>query len=244
MLVTGGAGGIGSATAKLMSEEGHGVVVADIDPRGEIIASSLGGTFLSLDVSRPESWTTGLESTLGTDGKLDLLFLNAGVHSVAVGDPLGDDPLDLLTAAGLARVEAVNVHGVVYGIIAARPYLERAKGDVIVTASVSGLKPLMQDPLYAMAKHALIGLVRSLAEPLAARQVRIQAICPGAVDTALPPDELRPPPGKSADPSYQAGVVRHALAVGEPGDVWVGIRESEEPWRFNFPRVRREDSAR
>jgi NAD(P)-dependent dehydrogenase (short-subunit alcohol dehydrogenase family) len=239
MLVSGGAAGIGRATAELFAGQGYEVLIADIDPRGEAVAASLGGTFLSLDVSQPQAWDAGLEATLGAGGSLDLLFLNAGAHSVPVGDRLGDEPLALMTAAGLARVEAVNVHGTVHGIIAARPYLERAHGDIVVTASLAGLKPLAQDPLYAMAKHAVIGLVRSLAEPLAAHQVRIQAICPGAVDTALPPDELRPPPGLSADPSYQAGVVRHALAVGEPGDVWVGIREGEEPWRFEFPRVRR-----
>jgi NAD(P)-dependent dehydrogenase (short-subunit alcohol dehydrogenase family) len=239
MLVTGGAAGIGRATAELLAGEGYRVVIADIDPRGEQVARELEGTFCALDVADPEAWAAGLESTLGADEGLDLLFLNAGAHSVPVGERLGDEPLALMTAAGLARVEAVNIYGTVNGVIAARPYLERAGGDIIVTASLAGLKPLTQDPLYAMAKHAVIGLVRSLAEPLAAHGVRIQAICPGAVDTALPPDELRPPEGLSADPSYQAGVVRNALAVGEPGDVWVGIREGEEPWRFEFPRVRR-----
>lgn len=80
----------------------------------------------------------------------------------------------------------INADSVVYGVAAALPLLKRSGGgSIVVTSSMAGLVGFGPDPIYSMSKHAVIGLVRALVEPLAAARVRIGAVCPGFTDTPL-----------------------------------------------------------
>jgi NAD(P)-dependent dehydrogenase (short-subunit alcohol dehydrogenase family) len=86
----------------------------------------------------------------------------------------------------LARVRAVNLDGVLLGVRVLAPTMAASGGGAIVaTASLAGLGPYADDPMYAATKHGIVGFVRSVAPQLAARGVRLHAICPGGVDTGL-----------------------------------------------------------
>ncbi|WP_033384920.1 SDR family oxidoreductase [Sporichthya polymorpha] len=176
-LVTGGASGIGRATAERLAAEGYEVVIGDVDPRAEVVAAEIGGTARVLDVTDLGAWER-VAANLQQDGRqLSALVLNAGI--AGGGTDLGS--LDLDRYAQLMRV---NVDGVVYGLRTMLPHLARP-GVVTVTASLAGLMGVPADPVYAMTKHAVIGLVRSTAAGLATEGVRIHAVCPGFVQTPL-----------------------------------------------------------
>jgi NAD(P)-dependent dehydrogenase (short-subunit alcohol dehydrogenase family) len=179
-LVTGAASGIGRATARALAAAGASVTSADVsDAAGEAAAAEIGATYAHLDVSDPAAWSARLDGF----ERLDLLHLNAGIYDVARPDILSFDD------ASYRRYLGVNVDGVFFGLRGAVPLLERANGAVVVTASMAGVAPLPANPVYALTKYALVGLVRSVADDLFARGVRINAVCPGAVATPLMGDD-------------------------------------------------------
>jgi NAD(P)-dependent dehydrogenase (short-subunit alcohol dehydrogenase family) len=175
-IVTGAASGIGFATASRLAGRGTAVTLVDVnDERGAAAATELGGTYVHLDVTQPDEW----RSLLATFDRLDYLHLNAGVH---------DEDLSDLTTVSDARYRTylgVNVDGVFFGLRAAIPALERAGGGVVMMASTAGLAPLPLNPVYAMTKWAVVGLVRSVHRTLAERGIRLNAVAPGAVATPM-----------------------------------------------------------
>lgn len=160
-LVTGAGSGIGAAVCEVLCSRGRPPLVTDIDERA---AARVGRTLGSLAGDR-----TSLAGAV----------LNAGVAG-------GGDILDL-DRDRYRTLFAINVDGVVNGLTALAPLLSgRPLGAAItVTASIAGLTAIPFDPIYAMTKHAVIGLVRGYADHLAARGIRLQAVCPGLVDTPL-----------------------------------------------------------
>ena len=185
-LVTGGAGGLGSATCRALAEAGAVVVVADLDEdRGPKLARHLGGHFVAVDVSDLDANRAMVKRARELAGGLDLAFLNAGVTT---GCGIGDD-FDL---AKYRRAMGVNLDGVVFGTHAVLDALrEQGRGGAIVaTASLAGLTGVPLDPLYAANKHAVVGLVRSLGPGLAPDGIRVNAVCPGWVDTPMLDAEL------------------------------------------------------
>lgn len=239
-LITGGASGIGRATAERLIAAGGHVVIADVAPDGASVADQIGARFHRLDVSDADGWEVALASTVESFGRLDLLHLNAGVQSAPTGVPLGDDPFAWVTPEGFRRVSEINVRGVVNGVVAARHLpSEQRPSDIVVTASVAGVTALSVDPLYSMSKHAVIGFARSIAPTLDGIGIRIQVICPGGVDTALPPPDLRIPGRVFAPPSYIADGVLHALEVGTAGDIWMATDTGLPYWKYEFTPVPR-----
>jgi len=179
-IVTGAASGIGRATARAMADAGATVTLLDVnDELGVRSAEECGGTYVHLDVGSPAAWT----ELLGGFGRLDLLHLNAGIYDTAMED---------ITQVSDARYRSylgVNVDGVFFGLRGAIPLLEAAQGGVVVTSSMAGVVPLPANPLYALTKWALIGLVRSIHDELERRGIRINALCPGGVATPLMGDD-------------------------------------------------------
>jgi NAD(P)-dependent dehydrogenase (short-subunit alcohol dehydrogenase family) len=212
-IVTGAASGIGRATAKALADAGAEVTVLDVsDDLGARAAEEAGGTYVHLDVSQPDAWR---ELLAGFD-RLDLLHLNAGIYDLQVPD------ITKMSDERYRTYIGVNVDGVFFGLREAIPLLEAANGAVVVTASMAGIVPLPANPVYALTKWALIGLVRSVHGELEGRGVRINALCPGAVATPLMGDD---PHGLFADmgitafePEDMAATVVDLLASDRSGE--------------------------
>jgi len=234
-LVTGAASGIGAATASLLAELSATVIGADIaDETGNELFASLGEPhrYVHLDVTDPDMWN---EVAAGLD-RLDFAFLNAGVMMRPPDVPVLDDPLSWLEPDRFRRLMRVNVDGVVFGLGALVPLLERSGGgDVVITASTSGLQPFEVDPFYGASKAAVIQLTRSLTPWLAKRHIRINAICPHSILTNIVPIDLRMRPDKVfSSPSYIADSVVRIVESGETGRIWVARSESEPAWPIEY----------
>ncbi len=156
-LVTGGASGIGRATALALAEAGVEVVVADVAlESADAVARQIGGHAIETDVSDLESDRAAVAFATERCGGLDLAFMNAGVTS---GCGLGED-FDL----GLyRRAMGVNLDGVVFGTHAVLPALRaRGGGAIVATSSLAGLVGVPPEPIYTANKHAVVGLTRAL----------------------------------------------------------------------------------
>jgi NAD(P)-dependent dehydrogenase (short-subunit alcohol dehydrogenase family) len=206
-LVTGSGGGIGRAIVELLEQEGAQVHGLDV----------LNG----FDVSDPTAW----ESV----DRVDLACLNAGVTTSTAS-------ITELTADEYQRVVAVNVDGVVYGV--RRLAREMREGDaIVVTASLAGLTGVEGDPIYALTKHAVVGLVRSVAPQLAERGIRINAVCPGFADTPMVAGELRASLEEAGFPFLQAEEVADAVLRAarseDTGEAWI-VQPGREPEPYRF----------
>ena len=184
-VVTGGASGIGAALARALVARGDSVVIADLDAAGaSAVAAELSqqgpgrARAEGLDVRDAEAVRVLVEEAHRRDGRLDLVFNNAGI---GVGGAVED-----LTLSHWERAIDVNLRGVVHGVAAAYPVmLRQGHGHIVNTASVAGLIPAPFITPYSMTKHAVVGLSLSLRGEAAAHGVRVSALCPGTVDTAI-----------------------------------------------------------
>ncbi len=217
--VTGGGSGIGAAVCRALAADGARVVVSDVDSHnGEAVAAEIDGRFLRTDVRDLADNEAAVALAEEVYGRLDLVHLNAGLGT-------GGMTLDNFDVAAYRRLIGVNLDGVVYGLAAAVPALRRAGGGAVVaSASLSGLTAFPGDVLYAASKAAVVGLVRSIAEPLAADRITINSIAPGFTDTAL----VTPFKNAFAEggfplmtPDEVAEVVLRLLTGQETGQVYV-----------------------
>ncbi len=222
-LVTGAAGGIGSAVARLLAGAGAHVILADIaDEAGQRLATELGGEFRHLDVSDPLEWEL-LAATF--DEVPDIAFLNAGVSTRLHDEPLDERPLGEVTERAYRRIMGANVDGVVYGARAVLgPMVARGSGHIVITASIAGLMPIPFDPVYGLTKHAVIGFAKSLGVTYGPTGVCTSAICPGFADTGIITDQIREMLGAVGvpimSPTRVADAVAAALTAREPGSIW------------------------
>jgi NAD(P)-dependent dehydrogenase (short-subunit alcohol dehydrogenase family) len=184
-LITGGGNGIGRATAMAFAARGAKVVVVDRDAdAGEGVAGAIrqqGGEarFIVADVTKAADVQAYVKATLEAFGRIDCFFNNAGIEGKVA----------LLTETDEAvfdQVMAVNVKGVFLGLRHVLPVMIRQKtGAVVNTASVAGLVGNPGMPVYSASKHAVIGLTKSASAEVARDGVRINAVCPGPVDTRM-----------------------------------------------------------
>ena len=225
-VVTGGASGIGLATARRFAAEGGEVVIADItDEAGEKAAADVGGRFRHLDVSDLASW----EEFLRDEPTIDVAHLNAGVVTGTF------DGFDSLTDEQYRRIMGVNVDGVVNGFRVLPAVMAERGGSIVVTASIAGIIPFPQDPIYTMTKHAVLGLARSLAPLLGPKGILVNAVCPGITETPLLGEAinlLRNAGFPVVDPTDVAAAVLEAATSGEYGQAWVIQPGLCERYRF------------
>jgi NAD(P)-dependent dehydrogenase (short-subunit alcohol dehydrogenase family) len=232
-VVTGGAGGLGSATARALHAAGAQVVVGDVDEAGEAVAEEVDGAFIRVDVSSREENRAMVEFTVDRFGGLDLIHLNAGVAS---GMGIGDD-FDL---EGYRRIMGINLDGVVFGAVEALPALRaRGGGAIVATASLAGLTSVPYEPLYAANKHAVVGLARSAGPALAPEGVRFNAICPGFAESAIiaPIRQSLVDSGLPIIPAETVADAVVALFAGEMnGECWY-VQPGREAEAFRFRNI-------
>jgi NAD(P)-dependent dehydrogenase (short-subunit alcohol dehydrogenase family) len=216
-LITGGTGGFGRALAAKLRDRGVTVVLADLDSeRNRRVAADVGCTFAALDVTDRAANQAVVARVEAEHGRLDAVFLNAGIAGRS---------RDALDVDDFLRVLEVDLLGVVYGTEAALPALRRSGGGaIVVTASLAGLAPMATDPGYSVAKGGAVAFVRSMAPRLAGDGIRITAICPGFADTAII-DPIRTEFEAAGFPVLTADEVAEAMLAawtsGEPGAAYV-----------------------
>lgn len=221
-IVTGAAAGIGAEVAAQLAAAGARVAVFDVDrTAGERRAAEVGGVFAHCDVSDPDSWAKALATCIDALGVPDYAHLNAGVMSVGAAEPFL--PIEALPLARYRRIVGVNLDGVVFGLQALLPHMRARGGAITVTASIAGLIALPIDPMYSATKHALVGLVRSVAAGMDGTGMRLNAICPGGVDTAIVPDALRAGDIAMMQPAVLAAEVVDLLRTGANGEIRVKL---------------------
>jgi len=187
-IVTGGAGGMGQATALRFLDEGAKVVIADFNPQTgaetlELAAAAGHGEdarFVKVDVAKERDIVTMIECAVDSFGRLDVIFNNAGV-----GGAMG--PVWELDEAEWDYTFDVLVKGVFFGVKHATRVFRRQRqgGNIINTASVAGMSGGCGPLAYSAAKAAVINLTRAAAVQLAPDRIRVNAICPGFILTGL-----------------------------------------------------------
>jgi NAD(P)-dependent dehydrogenase (short-subunit alcohol dehydrogenase family) len=222
-VVTGAASGLGRAVATLLAERGATVIGLDLAGSERAAAvQATGAFFVACDVTSQTEWAAAADAVRERLGTVDVLALNAGVMTRSPSDPIDDDPLGLAGSAGYRRVFAVNVDRPIFGLAAMRPLLVSGS-SVVITASTAGLGGLAFDPYYSASKHAVVGVVRSLGPGLLTEGIRLNALCPGGIDTAIVPEHLRgaAPPSAFRAPSDVARALLEVAAQRTGGNTWL-----------------------
>ncbi len=232
-VVTGAASGIGLATARRLHSEGATIVAVDIAEAGTLkVADELEGIPVPADVSSPAAWELIARTARGLGG-VDIVHLNAGVTTGRedIAD-LGDDEY--------RRIMAVNIDGVVFGARAMVPELIlRGGGAMVATSSLAGLIAFPGDPIYTLTKHAVVGLVRSLAPRLKEQHITVNAVCPSLVDTPLINGEIRDLIIDSGFPLIGPEAVAEAVyhcVIGEETGKAIVVQAGLEPTAYRFAR--------
>jgi NAD(P)-dependent dehydrogenase (short-subunit alcohol dehydrogenase family) len=181
-VITGGASGIGAGTARRFVAEGAHVVLADLQAdAGKELADELGeaARFAQTDVTREDDIAAAVDLAVGEFGRLDVMFNNAGI--VGVIGPIADTP-----AEGWDQTVAILLRGVFLGMKhAARVMVPQRSGSIISTSSTAGILGGLGPHCYTTCKHGVIGMTKSVASELAVHGIRVNAISPGSIVTAL-----------------------------------------------------------
>lgn len=180
-VITGGARGIGAATAKLFAENGAYVVIGDIlDELGAVLADSIGARYIHCDVSKESDVETAIQLAISWKGKLDILFSNAGIGG-------NSGSITSLDMEQVKHLTSINLLGNVHGIKHASRAMMRCgvKGSIICTSSSAGVMGGLASHQYSMSKAGIIGLMRTAACELGVYGIRVNCISPHGVPTDM-----------------------------------------------------------
>lgn len=180
-IVTGGAGGIGLATARRFAQEGARVVVVDVSDGGRSAAEEVGGHYVRCDVTDPEQVEAMVAEAHERFGSVDIAFNNAGIS------PPDDDSILDTGLEAWRRVQDVNLTSVYLCCKAVLPYMRaQGRGSIINTASfVAVMGAATSQISYTASKGGVLSMSRELGVQFAREGIRVNALCPGPVDTPL-----------------------------------------------------------
>ncbi len=213
-LITGGAAGIGEATARRFVDEGASVVLADVqDDRGQALSTDLGDAarFVHCDVREEDQQAAAVATAVEQFGALDIAIANAGI--VGVMGPFADTPLDawsfsidvLLTGAFLTMREAAKV------------MVPQGSGVILATSSTAGVQGGLGPHAYTAAKHGVIGLVKTASSELLASGIRVNAVAPTGMVTPLTADVSL---GDAGDLDRAREVMSKGRPLGRAGEAY------------------------
>jgi 3alpha(or 20beta)-hydroxysteroid dehydrogenase len=208
-LITGAAGGQGAAAARRFIEEDARVVVADVnDEAGKEFADEIGAHYLHLDVSQEDEWTAAVDDVVATYGPPNVLVNNAGIlHFSLIQDT---------SLADYQRVIQVNQVGTFLGMRTVVPHMIAAGGGSIINvSSVEGLKAAPLLTAYTASKFAIRGMTKVVALELASKNIRVNSVHPGMIETGLLPTALGGQPVDLAFASKKVPMRR----VGQPAEI-------------------------
>jgi 3alpha(or 20beta)-hydroxysteroid dehydrogenase len=177
-VVTGGASGIGRATAQRFSTAGATVVIADINDATDL-AKELGGMFVKTNVKQEEQVKALMDKTAEAHGRIDIVINNAGG-----GEGSGPNLVPYLPAEDFENSYRLNFMSVMFGIKHAVDHMTGG-GSIVSTASVAGYQGAPTYGPYVASKAAVIAITRTAALELAGRNIRVNCVCPGTVDTPM-----------------------------------------------------------
>jgi len=187
-LITGGASGIGRATAELFIQEGAKVTITDLNVElGEQVAKELGENafFVEANSSSPEDNRNVVEKTVEKFGGLHIAVNNAGIGGASA--VVSEYPVEEWN-----KVIDINLNGVFYGMHYQIPEIEKSGGSIINIASILGSVGFANSSAYTAAKHGVVGLTKAAAWEYGTRGVRINAVGPGFIRTPLVESSLSP----------------------------------------------------
>jgi NAD(P)-dependent dehydrogenase (short-subunit alcohol dehydrogenase family) len=222
-VVTGGASGIGAATARLLAAEGVRVAIWDRSDQVTAFAEELAREFqlpalgIPTDVTRADSVAHALQATLAAFGRIDHL-----VHAAAIGSGKFGFPFTNLAPDDWIRTLDVNILGMVRVAHAVAPtMIARREGTFVFVASVAGQIGSQTDPPYSASKAANINFAQCMAKDLAPHRIRVNTICPGMVKTPLNHDvwkawhDQQPPDQRKSYEEWADAKVRSVIPLGE-----------------------------
>ncbi|MBV1917305.1 MAG: SDR family oxidoreductase [Sphingomonadaceae bacterium] len=206
-IVTGGASGIGAATVERLSSEGAKVMIADL---GEPADTNRDVKFMRTDVSSEAQVNALVEATVKEWGQLDIMVNNAGIGSLSSTPDTDPETWE--------KIFAVNSTGVFLCCRAAIPHMREKGGAIVNTASISGLFGDYFMPAYNASKGAVVNYTRSLALECAEFGIRVNAVCPGLVETPLVSNVV----GDPEDKEHWVGLIPLGRAA-RPEDIAAAI---------------------
>ena len=184
------------------------------------------------DVSDPQQVRAMFARASTSLGGLDIAYLNAGITLEEQSD------VENVTDELYRKIVGVNVGGVFFGVREAITLMKKSRsGSIVATASIAGINAYPIDPVYSLTKHAVVGLVRSLAPQLEADGITINCICPGVVETPMMGEAavrfLKESGFPLIQPEEIAQAVVSAVLDGTTGQAWV-IQPGREPLKYQF----------
>ncbi|XP_050226941.1 short chain aldehyde dehydrogenase 1-like [Mercurialis annua] len=181
-LITGGASGIGESTARLFARHGADVFIADIqDDLGHSVCHEIGSNYIHCDVTNESDVKNAIKTAISKHGKLDIMFSNSGISPKNPSHSILDVEYDTYK-----KVFDVNVYGSFLAAKhAANAMIPARKGSIIFTSSVTSVTYGNVPPIYAVSKHAIVGLTKNLCVDLGQYGIRVNCISPYGVATPM-----------------------------------------------------------